>query len=249
MAAEEIKKLILLQQLDLQLDALQHGKNELPAKLSAIETALSAKQNALTAHKEKHRRLLLAKKDLENDLKTADDAIRKHQGELNSVKSNDAYKGLVKEIATCTADKDAIETKILLGMDELEASAKAEKPLQDAVNAEQAAAAAQKKTLQDEEAALAGQQAALAEKRARQAALVEAELLATYEHLRAKREGLGICQTKDLRGQLVCGGCNTALTQHMCGQVLRKNSINYCEECQRILYSPLTLLENTPHEA
>jgi len=249
MAAEEIKKLIALQQTDLQTDALVKAKKAMPQRFAEAELPLEAAKAGLEAHREKHRRLLVGKKELENDLKEAEDAIRKHQGELNSVKSNDAYKALVKEIETCTAEKDRIETEILGLMDGIEASSAMEKPLQETLAASQASSSATKTGLQAEEAELDRQMASLSAKRAGLAGAVNADLLSTYEGIRARREGLAICPTLDRQGRMVCGGCNTALTQHMCGQVLRKDSVNYCEECQRIIYSPLALLNDKPHEA
>ncbi len=249
MAAEDIKKLITLQQTDLQADSLAKAKKAMPQKFAEAERSLEAARTELETHKEKHRRLLVGKKELETDLKETEDAIRKHQGELNSVKSNDAYQALLKEIATCTAEKDRIETEILGLLDCLEESSAREKPLQEALAAAQSSADGQKTRLQTEEAELDGQIAALAAKRAGLAATVDADLLEKYESIRTRREGLAICPTLDRQGRMVCGGCNTALTQHMCGQVLRKDSTNYCEECQRIIYSPLALLGERTNEA
>ena len=67
------------------------------------------------------------KKTKELDVAAKEEAAKKHGGELNQVKTNEAFKALQHEIERAKADASDIETQILEIMDQLDASRKAEK--------------------------------------------------------------------------------------------------------------------------
>src|SRR5207244_10281573 len=88
---------------------------------------LAAEKNRLAVAHERGKQVTLARKAKELEVADKEAAIKKHQNELNAVKSNEAFKALMHEIDRAKAEKNQIEDAILQLMEEAEAVVRAEK--------------------------------------------------------------------------------------------------------------------------
>src|SRR5690349_17947636 len=95
---EDLSLLIKLQEQDIAIDDLKEKASAIvpliekkTKSLEALRQSLKASKDTLAAHQ-------LKKKQLELDADAQEKLVQKHNSELNSLKSNDAYKAMLGEI-------------------------------------------------------------------------------------------------------------------------------------------------------
>src|SRR5262245_20548324 len=91
---ETIKQLLGLQERDLELDRIEADLAAIPKKIESLKSNIQDAKTALENAKKESTQLQLLRKQKDVDLETREGEVRKHTTELNSVKSNDAYKAL-----------------------------------------------------------------------------------------------------------------------------------------------------------
>ena len=121
---EFIKQLLQLQQRDAELDRMAGEVASVPAKVAVLRGKIQANKLALENAKKDLIQLQLAKKQKDLDLDAQEAAIRKHTTELNSVKSNEAYKALITEIDRAKLTRSGLEDQILLNMEQTDQAMK-----------------------------------------------------------------------------------------------------------------------------
>jgi len=229
----DLSSLIKLQEFDLAMDALKKKgdalvieKDRLSRELLDLKTQLEAIKSSLT-------QLQLKKKGLELEIEGKDHQVRKSQGELNNVKTNDAYKVLLKEIEQAKAGKNSLEEDLLGVLQNLEDAQKdikvkeqAHKVQEQAVQAEIAGveqAIQNLKTQMDEKKQL----------RESFAAGVPDAIRTRYDTIRNNRGGNAA--VVPIRGD-TCGGCRQKLPLHLINDVSKNQSLVACVSCSRILF-------------
>ena len=115
---DTIKLLLGLQEKDLELDRVRAELAAIPAKISGLKGEIQSAKTALEDAKKELTTLQMAKKQKELDLDAQESAVRKHSNELNSVKTNEAYRALVGEIEKAKQEKSVLEDKILQNMEQ-----------------------------------------------------------------------------------------------------------------------------------
>src|SRR5262245_24810989 len=125
--SEHIELLVQLQEKDKEIDRLTAASDDASKQIQARKDALAAEKKALATAQENGKKVAVAKKSKELELAEKEAAIKKHQNELNAVKSNEAFKALMVEIDRGKAEASAIEDGILQLMEDAEAAVKAEK--------------------------------------------------------------------------------------------------------------------------
>lgn len=239
---ESVKALIAVQELDLSLDRLAADLSAVPVRKAAEEAAFEAKKGALAAAKAELTRLQVEKKNKELIAAEKEEEIRKHQRDLNQIKSNDAYKALENEIAFASREKDEAETAVLELLEKIDAASAAEKIEQTAVDA---LAASLKDRLAAIDAEGADIESRAAELRARREALLAgmpADLLERYGFLRGRLKGLAVSEAVGQPGgKLSCGGCHMQLRPQESVDLLKPEGFAVCGECQRLMYLRATI--------
>jgi predicted nucleic acid-binding Zn-ribbon protein len=227
-----LASLIALQQLDTAADAARKRLAELPAAEKAIEADLSAAAAALEGVKGRLQQNQLARRALEKDVAVVDARLAKFDDHKAAVKTNQEYTALLHEIATAKQDKDVIEEKILVLMEEADGLA-AELKADERVLADKKKAGDQAKAaLAAERGTLEAELAKLAHQRTGETRGVDAPLLARYEQLLKQRRGQAVAR---MNGEL-CTACHVRLRPHIAQMIRRNDEIVPCESCQRILY-------------
>ena len=229
-----MRALVALQDKDKVLDAIQKDIDAVPPRIAALQADLAAEKKRMDAAKAKTFELEKKKKSKELDVAAKEEAARKHTGQLNELKSNEAYKSMQAEIEKEKAAAGDIETEILQIMDEIDKSKGEEKVL-----------AAELKKIEDFskndlaklEAELSHAKGLHAEaKTARDAAAepVPADLMKVFNHIRSRGKPDAVVPVVDGH----CGSCQMTLSPAMIAEVAKLKSLAVCESCQRILYKP-----------
>ncbi len=232
---DELSFLVTLQQHDAAIDELNEkaaafdpqiqNKNK---QVEALKTNLKIAKDALSSHQ-------VRKKQLEMDVDTKEKLVQKHQGELNGLKSNDAYKAMLEEIK---AAKDAvvkIEDEILSLMEAVDVDDKKYKELEKKFKTDEAALKSEAQKIESEKIAALELVKKKQEERDAFAKTVPSTLLSQYDVIREKGGGLAIVPM--VRNS--CGGCHMSLTTNKANEVKKAKTMVLCDSCSRILYLPV----------
>jgi len=228
-----IAGLIRLQEMDKKLFELRESSAQVDPRRSDILSQRKKLVTDLDASKKAFTDAQVLRKNLEMDVEAKDQLVRKHSSELNSVKSNDAYKALISEIDAAKTAKAALEDRVLdvmVGLDDL----------QKKVKSDEARGIQRRAELDVLESSLQTEAAELQ----RQVESQQAERDAFFSQL---SPGTRSCYETTQRGRLgvsvvvpvvgmTCGGCRTGLTANVLNQVMKDKEIITCESCSRILY-------------
>ncbi len=117
---DNIKQLLQLQERDSDLDRVRAEAASIPAKITALKTEIQTNKSALENAKQDLTQFQVAKKQKDLDLESREAAIRKHSGDLNAVKTNDAYRALLGEIEKAKQDRSALEDDVLRLMEQID---------------------------------------------------------------------------------------------------------------------------------
>lgn len=224
--------LITLQSIDSAADGARRRLADMPKALAEVDARIAAAAAGVEAAKAAFQECVTARRALEKDVAALDTRLARFEEHKAAVKTNEQFAALNSEIATAKAEKDALEEKILLQLedaDRLTENVKAADTMLAAAkregDAERAKMSAEKQTVEAELARLEGERAA-----ARKG--VEPRPLALYDQLLKGRRGIAVAQ---MTGE-ICMACHVRLRPPVTQVVRRNDEIVQCESCQRILY-------------
>ena len=218
---------------------------KMPSRIEEKKAAIQQAKDSVEQGKKRLTAAQLGKKSKEMELSTQEDKIRKHEMELSSVKSNEAYKALLTEIEAAKNQKGQIEEDILNLMVEADDAVAAMKVEEAASKVQQQKLEGEIREIEAEIEKAKGVLEAGIKKRDAFAPQVPADVLSRYDYIRLKKKSLALAE---ILGE-TCGGCNTILTQDVLNQVKKGRDLVICESCARILYIPGALKTAAPVEA
>jgi len=230
---EKIASLMRLQDMDKGLETFRVSL----ARLGPEREALRARIADLAARKEAAKTSLtdaqVQKKNLEIEIDTQDQLVRKHGAALNGIKSNDAYKALVNEIDAAKKQKIALEDQVLVLMETIENLQK--QAQEDDVAAQRNRSEFEKKiaAIEAEEAEIRTRAEGKKSERDAFAAAIPSADRDRYEAIQRGRPGYASVVPVN---NMICGGCRTTLTANTVNQAMKGKEIVACESCSRILY-------------
>jgi predicted nucleic acid-binding Zn-ribbon protein len=230
----DLKSLIRLQSIDLSILEIQERIDVFPGISKALDAKLSAAVSGLEAAREKSKNDITARKKLEGEVTAFEAKISKYREQMLSVKSNEEYKALQKEIEHAQAGIRGVEDGILtlmMAAESVQAEIKsAEARLKDdqqLVNQERKALEAKN---QEDVSAI---ESYLAERKTIEPSIT-ADLLTRYERVRKFRGGIGVAPAKDY----MCDACKVRMRPQVFQEVRKNDQIIACDACQRVLYNP-----------
>ena len=227
-----LQSLIALQALDTATDAARRRLAELPAAEQEIQRTLAATSAAVEEVKTQQQENQHARRALEKDVAQVDTRLARFDDHKAAVKTNQEYTALLHEIATAKSEKDALEDRILVLMedaDRLGSELKAAQQTQATAKTDGDKARA---ALETERAQLERELTRLGHERIGEARGVEPPLMGKYDQLIKQRRGLAVAQ---MIGE-TCAACHVRLRPHVAQQIRRNDAIVQCDSCQRILY-------------
>ncbi|MDP8299583.1 MAG: hypothetical protein P9L88_06760 [Candidatus Tantalella remota] len=116
----EIEILAELQEIDTEMFDLNSRKDEIPVRLKEMDDSLEARMGGMKGAEDKLKTLQVSKNEKENEMKSMEEKVVKHQGDLYQIKNNKEYQALQKEIDGINADISLTEEKIINLFDEIE---------------------------------------------------------------------------------------------------------------------------------
>lgn len=219
--------------MDKEVEILRLGVSGTGSRRAEIAARSAASVSAQEQSKKALVDAQLNRKNLELEIDAKDTAVRKHSGELNNVKSNDAYKALTSEIESAKKEKVLLEDQVLVLMEDIESLQKSAKAADAEAQKVRGELDQLTRALDAEEAEL---RAKAAEKKAQRDSFflgLPGDVRSRYEAIQRGRPGfVAVVPVKNM----VCGGCRTGLTPNLVNQVMKGKEIVTCDSCSRILY-------------
>ena len=235
----DLKRLIRLQSLDLDIQHLQARIDKFPAISKALDDKLSDANTQLTTAHDKSKNNTATRKKLEVEVGSLENKISKYREQMLSVKTNDEYKALQKEIEHAQTAIRGVEDSILTLMMEAEASQHDIRTAEARVKEDQQLVNRERKELEAEhQKDVSAIDSCMTERREIQAQIAT-DLLTRYERVRKFRGGIGISVARDY----VCEVCQVRIRPQVFQEIRKNDQIIACDACQRILYNP----ENLDH--
>ena len=229
---DQIRKLVLIQITDVEIYELKNALHDRPLEIEQLRIEFEAKKVHLKALEDKLKTIQVAQKELDNDLKSREEAIAKADSSMALLKTNKEYSARLLEIENYKADKSIVEEKILLGFDEVDLARKAVEGERAVVAQYEKDFLAKKKEAEDAVAVMQDQLKVKESQRLQLTPEVRPDILSKYDRIVKNKDGLGIVAVNNH----TCSGCHMSVTEQLFNQMKMFDAIITCDACARILY-------------
>lgn len=228
---EQLSFLRQLQDVDLELKAIESDKERYPREMKSLDEKLASEQEMYRQQKEKIELLEKERRQKEGDLDLEQERIKRAQSKLYEVKTNKEYQALLTEIETLKEINSQREVEILEIMDEIDELTKEYVRMGGELQEREANIVAERKRIEESLGKLDGALTNRKRKRTMITKKLSPELTALYQTLTERRRTavvpvrFGACQ-----------GCNVRIPPQMFNEVQKNASIIVCPSCNRILF-------------
>jgi predicted nucleic acid-binding Zn-ribbon protein len=229
----EIEQLLVVQDHDINLKALQNELQTLPLERERLEKLIQDRTTALDRTRQRSKEIEVERKRLELDASTRRDQIAKYKTQQFQTRKNEEFQAIGNEIARLEREINQTEDQEIDLMEQAEKigreihSAESDFKVEQAQVKQQLVALTQKgevlaKALEDTK--VARQKAG--------AAVTDLELLERYDRIFQSKGGSAVVQIE----HEVCMGCYMKNTTTNVHRAKLAREIVYCEQCGRMLY-------------
>jgi uncharacterized protein len=228
----EIEKLLILQDRDQRIRALQTELKNIPLEQADLRNQLTSAASGAEKAKAILRDLEVEKKRLEVEAQGKRDQIARFKTQQMQTRKNEEFQAFGLQIVHFEREISKIEDRELEIMEAMEAA----KPT--LTKAEQKAAEAKSRVAQHIAELDAKGNAVIDQLKAAEAARakltegIDEDLLDQYNRLFVTKNGNAVVSLE----HEVCSGCHMKLTTQTLVQVKGERQVTNCEECGRILY-------------
>ena len=229
-----IKHLLEVQSVDLRIAGLRAVLDAFPKRLKEAEARLQAAKHELAASKEALTNSLKERKKFELDVDQWKERARKYRDQSAAIKTNEAYKALLHEIANAEAEVAKAEDRQLEQM-------VASEEFDRRVKAADAALKQAERETQEERQQIEAERAAAQQKmdeaqaeRDRAIAPVPDDMRELYTRVAGRHHGIALAETRNE----MCLACGMRVVPHVHQELARdgNDEIFTCATCGRILY-------------
>lgn len=230
---DEVRALLALQEQDRRLLALARDLERLPqdearakGKLAGDEAAVKRAHDAVVDAEVRLKRLEL-------DVGTRRTTIVRLKTQQFETRKNEEYQALGHEIVRYEKEVDALETRELELMEEIDHHKAAQREAEAALTRTRGLVEEDLAGIRTRHERLEGEVAEAGAERARLAAAAPDSVVPLYERLMKTKDGLAVAPMREGK----CGGCHMKLIASTIAAVQGAREIKRCEDCGRILYA------------
>lgn len=230
----DLKKLLKIQDKDIEILKLTEQKSALPRLLQEIKADVDEKTREIEAQRNVLKEIQVARKNLEIDVESKTTAKRKYEAQLMTVKTNQEYKALEKEIFGMKTEIARLEDEILEKMMKIEAQNDLLKKLEIELQE-------RKKKFSEKETEVNGSIKVLDEQLGKlqedKEILIKdigSDVLRRYTRILERVRGKAVVPIIDRS----CQGCHTLLPPQITVNVRKSSELVACDNCARLLYIP-----------
>lgn len=228
---ESLFKLLELQEIDHQVDALDRVRRDYPTEIALIDQEIEEARRQVQENHARREDIEKTRRHHERELEAAIADLKKRQDRLYEVKTNREYDALQVEIEACRGRVSEHENAIL------SAEMALEELLPRVQNLEETCAETEKERLKHRESlqqklnSIGAEVGLHQEKRETVRVHIHPQALVAYDRIRKGRSGLAVVRL--VKG--ACGGCFQEIPPQRVSEVRRNSRVIVCESCGRIL--------------
>ena len=228
----DLKRLILLQQLDnAKVEAL-HATDAIPVRLAELDARLDARHARVDEARQSLADQKSARQTVEKGLAEAQARLSRFKEQLMAVKTNKEYSAMQTEIATAERDVHRLEDDILehmLSSDDLAAKVKEAELIEQAERAEveraRTALEAERSELEKHLAGSSGERSKLAKE-------ISQDTRNLFDSIASQRQGVAVVEARNGH----CTLCNVRLRPQVFNKIMLNTELIRCDSCMRILF-------------
>jgi len=228
----DLERVIALQRLDSAAHDAQRRLAAEPERTRALEARIETAKQRVADAKQRLSDNQARRREIEKEVAVHQGRLSKFREQAMAVKTNEEYHAVQKEIAYAQTEIKGLEDRVLeqmLDADDLSSAVKrSEKELAD----EQKAADGERKAMAAEFTELRASLERIAGERAALVAALDPHVLAVFELVSKRRNGIGVAEARDG----ICTICHVRLRPQVFNTIRRNDAIIQCDSCQRILY-------------
>jgi len=228
----QIINLSKLQIIDSKIYGLKYEKELKPQEAKALESSFEEKKAHLASLEKKLLDLQKQRKEEELELGSKEEAAKKLQTQLYSLKTNKEYQTMLQQIDDSKADASVVEDKILKLFDQTDSTKNEIENEKQRLKVEEGHFTQEKQKIDDRVKEIDDSLAQLETKRKQAAPEIDPKIFAQYERILKSRDGLAIVSVKDNS----CQGCNMCVPPQVINLIKMYERIVTCEVCNRILF-------------
>jgi len=230
-----IPLLLELQKNDSEIASLRANLEAAPKRIRENEAKLNGARAAVAAAKEAQAQFAASRKKTEFEVSEWRERVKKFKSQTSAVKTNEAYKALLHEIANAETEIAKLEEAQLEQMMVSEESEKNLKAAEAALKESEQSIAAERKDIENRAREVNRKMLADISAREKIAAQVPEEVLRVYSRAGKRHHGLALAPAVHEQ----CRGCGMRLLPHIYQEVYNSENheIHTCETCGCILYA------------
>ena len=224
--------LIELQECDSQLVSFSTKKIKLPEKLAKLDKEFHIFKNGIEQNKRKYEELKARHIESENKIKKINEGMVKTKERLLDVKNNKEYQAMLKEIEIAESSRGDIETEIISILEELDKLFLLVKKDEEILSQHRNEYETEKKIIEADLNAIDADAVSWEQKRADLRKDVSADILARYEKVKNRNNGVGVISV----WKQVCNGCHMNIPPQLYNELQKTTELLSCPNCNRIMY-------------
>ena len=224
--------LVKLQECDSQLVSLSLKKIKLPEKIAKLEEEFHLFRSGIEQNKRKYDELKARHIESENKIKKINEGMVKTKERLLEVKNNKEYQAILKEIEIAESSRGDIETEIISILEELDKLSILVKKDEEILSQHRNEYEAEKKIIETDLNTIDADTVSWEQKRADLRKDVSAEILARYEKVKNRNNGVGVISV----WKQVCNGCHMNIPPQLYNELQKTTELLSCPNCNRIMY-------------
>lgn len=229
----QIESLLVIQDRDHQIQALQNDLDKIPREAASIKTRMLDAQATYSSAKDAIQKNELAVKKIDLERKTRKDTIEKLNVQRFETKKNDEYAALGAEVVRYQDMVDELETQELEYMEKSDDLTTTLNNAEAKLNSIKAGMADEVKSLTEKKANHTKRLTELNAERTILVKDIEASTLAMYDRVFAKKGNAAVCPLHDNQ----CGGCHMKVISDTVSKTIQEKELSQCENCGCFLYS------------
>lgn len=229
---EQIMLLIALQECDSQLVKIAGRKKNLPEKINKLDEEFRIFKEKIEVNKRKYDDVKARHTESENKIKKLNEGMVKTKERLLEVKNNKEYQAMLKEIESAEKTRGDIETEIISILDELEKLAVGVKKDGAILDGQSKKYEEEKKLIEADLGSIDTDSVVWEEKQTDLRKKITAELLARYEKIRNRSNGIGVISV----WKTTCNGCHMNIPPQLYNELQKSSELLFCPNCHRIMY-------------
>ena len=228
---EQLRFLRELQDVDLELIAIEADKQRYPVEINNLDEELASAREVFKKRAETIELLEKERRQKEGDLELEQERMKRAQSKLYEVKTNKEYQALLAEIEALKEINSQREIEILEIMDEIDELKREYVRTEKELLETERKIGGEKKRIEENLGRVDGILASKKRKRTLVAKKISPELMALYKTLRERKRKAVVPARYG-----ACQGCNMKIPPQMFNEVQKSQDIIVCPSCNRILF-------------